>query len=97
MVDINSADYYSSLGDNRPLIEEYNTFYSIPTTKKPLALGENGPIPDPELIKSSKAYLLWFMVWNNVSEKIVWNSNDVLKRFFNDDFLITLEDLPKLR
>ena len=23
--------------------------------------------------------------------------NDVLKRFYNDDFLITLEDLPKLR
>lgn len=97
VVDINSADYYASLGDNSPLVEQYNNFYSIPISKKPLALGENGPIPNPELIRSSKAFWLWFMVWNNVSEKIVWNSNDVLKRFYNDDFLITLEDLPKLR
>lgn len=97
VVDINSADYYAPLGDNRPLIEEYNAFYNIPSSKKPLALGENGPIPDPELIKLSKAYWLWFMVWNNIAERILWNSGEDLKRYFSNDFVITLEDLPKLR
>lgn len=93
VVDINSNDYYAELGDHNPLKEEFLKTDAVATGKKPVAIGENGPIPDPKLIKESNIPWLWFMTWNNFSNFKIWNTNEELIEYFNDPYVINLEDL----
>lgn len=59
--------------------------------KKPLALTENGPIPDPDLLFSYESYFLWFMPWfgNFVFDENI-NSTEHLKKVYNHEKVITL-------
>jgi len=97
VVDINSCDYYAPIGNHGPLTIEFLRTLDTTDEIKPLALGENGPIPDPNILRETETPWLWFMTWNNFPKELEWNKKDELIRFFNDPYVINLEDLIKLR
>ncbi len=96
VVDINSIDCYVDIGNHESLSEKYIEANKITNGEKLLALGENGPIPDPDKIIESNTPWLWFMTWNNFVKEIQWNSDEELKKFYNNPYVINLENLPKL-
>ncbi len=97
VVDIMSNDYYSHIGDHNPLVDEFTKTDEVTNGLKPVCIGENGPIPDPELIKESGAKWLWFMTWNNFSGRKLWNTREELIGFYNNNYVINMEDIRKIR
>ena len=51
-VDIVSYDSYPSAGDYRPVSIPYDRALSLTNNRKLVTLSENGPIPDPDLLKT---------------------------------------------
>lgn len=97
VVDIYSVDYYAPIGNHGPLTNEYLKTAESAQANKAIALGENGPIPDPKLLKKTKTPWLWFMTWNNFGNNFMWNTKDELRKFYNDPYVINSEDLGRLR
>lgn len=70
---------------------------------KLLTMSECGTMPDPDLIVRDNAYWLWFAVWNSdfivvdltteLSEE--YTSLEMMKKVYNSDVIITLDELPK--
>ena len=57
---------------------------------KPIALGEVGNPPTPEII-AQQPYWTWFMPWGSL---VLWRDNpEVLKQLFQDDRLLTRDEL----
>ncbi|EKQ56486.1 MULTISPECIES: glycosyl hydrolase [unclassified Clostridium] len=97
VVDINSKDYYAPLENHGPLTIEFLKTAAIPKEAKPVALSENGPIPDPKILKETGTPWLWFMTWNNFVKELEWNTKEELMQFYNDEYVINLEDLAQLK
>ncbi|QAA34445.1 glycosyl hydrolase [Clostridium manihotivorum] len=97
VVDINSIDYYAPLEDHGPLTVEFINTSSMANAGKPLALGENGPIPNPEILKATETNWLWFMIWNNVINEVQWNTKEEHIEFFSHPYMINLEDIKKYK
>ncbi len=97
VVDIIGIDIYAPDGDYSP---NTLTFYKISdmfNNKKIVALTENGPIPDPDLLVQQQAYWSWFCVWGGefiLSEQK--NSTTHIRKVYNHDYVITLDELPDL-
>jgi mannan endo-1,4-beta-mannosidase len=95
-VDIVAADNY--VDHTGPMKDMYDRVVAVTGTELPIALHENGPIPDPEQLKSAGAHWLWFLTWHSqwiTSEK--FNSAAHVKAVYNSDLFITLDELPDLR
>lgn len=95
-VDILSTDIYAPPHDYGSLKEEYLSTQAF-SPSKPVALGENGPIPDPALLHASQTPWLWFLTWGGefvFTEK--HSAFDHLKQVYHNPYTITLEDLPDL-
>ncbi len=95
-VDIVGADYY--VEDHGPQKEMYDAVKTVTGNSMPITMHECGPIPDPELLKSSGAAWLWFLTWH--SEFIrdgKANPADWIKTVYNSDWYLTLEELPNLQ
>lgn len=63
---------------------------------RPIAMQENGPIPDPELMRAQRTPWLYFLTWH--SEFIMdgkANAPEFLKRVYNDDSFVTLDEMPR--
>ena len=90
-VDIIGSDtYVNHTGSLAPM---YNKTAQV--ANKPVCLHENGPIPDPEKMKSEGAKWLWFMTWHTSfidSNEI--NTASYLNKVYNSDYLLTLDELP---
>jgi mannan endo-1,4-beta-mannosidase len=97
VVDINSIDYYAPLGDHGPLTVEFINTARMASASKPLALGENGPIPNPEILKTTETNWLWFMTWNNVINEVQWNTKEEHIEIYNHPYMINLEDIKKYK
>lgn len=95
-VDILSTDIYTQPHDYQPLQEEYRYTQSF-SPDKMTALGENGPIPDPELLKATNTPWLWFLTWGG---DFVFTENHStfghVKQVYESEYVITLSDLPVL-
>lgn len=61
----------------------------------PLCHHENGPIPEPGLLKSRNVQWGWFLTWHtiHIHEQ---NSPDYLRYVYNHPYVVNLEDLPRL-
>ena len=89
-VDIAGADSYST-GANAKL---YNAVVKVAGSEKPVCYHECGTNPTVQQLRDSKAGWVWFMTWH--TEYITdYNSNTALKELYNDDYVITLDELPK--
>jgi len=97
-VDIVSYDSYPDAGDYRPLIGKYAELTSLVHNKKLVALSENGPIPDPNLLKEYQVNWSWFLTWQDKFLKDgKTNSLEHLSDVYNNDYVITLDKLQKYK
>lgn len=90
-VDIAGADSYND-GANGNL---YKKVVTVAGTDMPVCFHECGRIPTVEQLKSAQADWVWFMTWH--TEHITDHNNvEDLKKIYNDDYVITLDELPDL-
>ncbi|HOP95637.1 MAG TPA: glycosyl hydrolase [Dictyoglomaceae bacterium] len=89
--DIAGIDTYVPPKNYGPMKFSFDYLGRLTSYKKPLALTENGPIPDPDLLFSYESYFLWFMPWfgNFVFDENI-NSTEHLKKVYNHEKVITL-------
>lgn len=90
-VDIFGCDCYSE-----GIHEELYEWVQTQTTKQmPLCHHENGPIPEPGLLKSRGVQWGWFLTWHtiHIHEQ---NSPEYLNYVYNHPYVINLKDLPQL-
>ncbi len=89
-VDIVGADSYND-GANGKL---YNKVTSVAGESVPVCFHECGRIPTAEQLRKDKADWVWFMTWH--TEHITdHNDKDDLKKIYNDEYVITLDELPQ--
>ncbi|OMF65242.1 glycosyl hydrolase [Paenibacillus sp. FSL R5-0766] len=96
MVDIVSIDVYNPAGDHSPNIAMYDELLFLGKHKKLVALAENGPIPDPDLLQTYGAHWSFFNTWTgDYLRDRKTNTKEHLKKVYNHDNVITLDELPK--
>ena len=90
-VDIAGADSYND-GANEKL---YEKTVKVVGEKRPVAFHECGKIPTVDELKKANAKWVWFMTWHT---EYITDHNDTktLKDIYNSDYVITLDELPKL-
>lgn len=93
VVDINSMDIYTPNGNDGNMLLDYLRVSEIPSEGKPMALAENGTVPNIELIKQSGVKWLWFMTWNNFLSDPKSNSKEKIIEEFSHSYAINLENL----
>ena len=90
-VDIAGADSYTD-GANGAL---YKNVSKAVGDEMPICFHECGRIPTVEQLEKAEADWVWFMTWH--TEYITdHNDTDTLKKIYNDDYVITLDELPDL-
>jgi len=96
--DIAGVDFYAPPQNYGPISFWYDYVYELTEAKKPIALTENGPIPDPEVLQNTKTYWLWFMPWwggFTADGKI--NSFEHLRKVYTHSYVITLDKFDLFR
>ncbi|WP_429310612.1 glycosyl hydrolase [Paenibacillus mucilaginosus] len=95
VVDMASIDIYNPAGDYNPISAKYESMVSLVNDKKLVALAENGPIPDPDLLQAYGADWSFFNTWTGsiINDGIV-NTAAHLNKVYNHDYVITLDELP---
>jgi mannan endo-1,4-beta-mannosidase len=93
VVDIVSADTYAE-GDHGPISATYNNLLTLTNDTKIIAATEIGSVMDPELLKAYQADWVYFCVWSgDYISGGTWNSLDLLKRVYNDEYVLTLDEI----
>lgn len=94
-VDLVGDDVYEPAGNYGPLLCPYEYAVALTNGRKPVALTENGPIPDPALLRANRANWLWYMPWWGYwcTDPSVTSNEQLIKTYHHPD-VITLEDLP---
>lgn len=94
--DIVSTDIYNNANDHSSNYPAFDKLKEATEGKKIIALAENGPIPDIELMADDEAMWSWWMPWyQSWDGKFVdKTSKDEWKKCMSDTRVITLEDMP---
>ena len=90
--DILSADNY--VDTHEPQKQMWTDLKALGAAK-PIAMQENGPIPDPDLMAKAGTPWLFFLTWHSkfiMDGKV--NDDVFLKRVYNDERFVTLDELP---
>lgn len=98
-VDVVGRDYYyyPREANHSSLVGSFETVKDIYGGKKIIALSENGSVPFPDEMKADGANWSWFMPWYGDYAMEGWandNTAETWKTVMNNDFVITLEDMP---
>ena len=95
-VDIIGQDHYPMDGNHGPAKDVFDQLVAFGRGNKLVALSENGPIPDPDLLVSEQAGWLFFTTWSGrtLTEK---NSNEQLIKAYRHPHVVNLGDLPDLK
>jgi hypothetical protein len=95
-VDIIGQDHYPMDGNHGSAKDVFDELTQMTRGQKLIALGENGPIPDPNLMAKEKAGWLFFSTWSGgiLFEK---TTPEQLRGYYNNPCVLTLGDLPDLR
>lgn len=94
-VDIVSVDSYPQPGDYSPVSRSYDNLVRLVQDKKLVALTENGPIPDPELLRLYEAHWSWFCTWTGeFIDDGIQNDKEHIRYVLNHDYVLTLDELP---
>ena len=95
-VDLAEADTYNNAYDYSPVTSIFDATRAIAGTKIPIALHENGPIPDPDQLQTSKTDWLFFNTWT-----APYPENDTsvaeLQKVYDSSYVITRDEMPILR
>ncbi len=94
-IDIAAADTYVTGHGSLKIL--YDKVATIVGTERPIALHENGPIPDPDAVMMDAANWSYFMTWHTsfLTDGIA-NTTTTLNKAFNHDHYITRDELPNL-
>jgi hypothetical protein len=92
-VDIAGADTYAGNQNYDPQHTLYTAARDAVGGQLPVALHENGPIPDPDQLQSTGTDWLWFNTWNS-QHLTDGNSVDHLRKVYDHDYVITRDELP---
>ena len=95
-VDIVSYDSYPGNFNYTPVSNYFESLVKLVDNNKLVALAENGPIPDPDLLPLYHANWSWFSTWNGEVLR-QQNSIDHLMKVYNHDYVVTLDELPNLK
>jgi hypothetical protein len=95
-VDIIGQDHYPMDGNHGAAKDVFDELTKMTRGQKLVALGENGPMPDPKLIVSEKAGWLFFTTWMGsiLFEK---TTPEQLREYYNNPYVLNLADLPDLK
>ncbi|UVI31978.1 glycoside hydrolase family 26 protein [Paenibacillus spongiae] len=106
-VDIIGEDVYDKPGQHTSLHERFEQALSYTNESKIIALSENGPIPDPDLLLKDDVLWSWFCTWCGgfvyvqEDDKTTYSEShtklDKLKKFYSHPLVITREQLPDLK
>jgi hypothetical protein len=95
-VDIGGADTYA--GDHGPLTSMFNQAKSVYGSTMPIALHENGPIPDPAQLQSTATrwvlFNTWHTTWITDTSK---NPTANINSYYNSAYVITRDEVPNLK
>jgi mannan endo-1,4-beta-mannosidase len=89
-----SADSYPGSYNYTPQSGMFDLLVQLGSNRKLIAMTENGPIPDPELLKIYDAPWSWFCSWNQSTS--IDNTVAHIKEVFNHPFVLTLDELPRI-
>ncbi|MGW4637095.1 glycosyl hydrolase [Sphaerisporangium sp. NPDC004334] len=92
-VDVGGADTY--VNDHGPLTSMFNTTRNIVGSTIPIALHENGAIPDPAQLQSTGTRWVLFNTWN--SNWITGQDTNFLRTVYNSGYVVTRDEVPNLR
>lgn len=98
-VDVVGRDYYyyPREANHSSLVSSFETVKDIYGAKKIIALSENGSVPMPDSMKNDGANWSWFMPWYGDYAMPSWandNTDASWKEVMNNEYTITLEDMP---
>lgn len=97
-VDIASIDVYGPAGNYGPVKSAASYTLELTNSKKPIALAENGPIPDPDILIETETPWLWYMPWWGMHALDgIHNSKEHLRKVYNHPYTIKLNDLPDFK
>lgn len=104
VVDIIGEHEYLQPHDYSPLEEQYVKAQSYTQENKMVALTENGPIPDPDLLRDKDISWLWFCTWcedpiinKNKKYSEEYTEASMLKKVYRHEYVITKDELPDLK
>ncbi|KAF1361117.1 mannan endo-1,4-beta-mannosidase-like protein [Lizonia empirigonia] len=96
-VDLVSADTYAE-GDHGPISATYNNLLTLTGDTKIIAAAEIGSVMEPAQLKAYQADWVYFCVWSGDFISLgVWNSLELLKRMYNDAYVLTLDEIQGWR
>ncbi len=95
-VDIVGQDHYPMDGNHGSAKDVFDELTQMTRGQKLIALGENGPVPDPQLLVHEKAGWLFFTTW---SGSILFEKTTPvqLRGYYNNPYVWNLGDLPDLK
>lgn len=94
--DLGGPDTYAS--NYGPLTSLYNSARTILGSTVPIALHENGPIPDPDQLQSTNTRWVLFNTWHTT-----WltdqshNSTAQIRKTYTSSYVVTRDEMPSLR
>lgn len=99
VVDIAGADIYGPGHNYGPLKYAFDELVELVDHKKPVALTENGTVPDPEKLQDSGASWLWYMTWcgDIATDGEKFTSKEHLRKVYQHANAVTLDELPDLK
>ncbi len=95
-VDIGGADTYAK--DHNPVTSLFNTTRNIVGSTIPIALHENGPMPDPALLQSSATKWVMFNTWHTswIMDTNI-NAQSFMRQVYTSPYVITRDRVPNLK
>jgi hypothetical protein len=97
-VDLGGADNYASAGDHGPMTSIFSSVKNIVGNTMPIALHENGPIPDPGQLQSTGTNWFMFSTWDgDYLMSTSYNSISFLNSTYNNAYVITRDKVPDLK
>ena len=98
-VDVVGRDFYyhPRRGDHASLVDLFTAARDLFGGRKIVALTENGAVPYPAAMKADGAGWSWFMPWYGDYAMESWandNDADSWNTVMNDEYTLTLEDMP---
>jgi len=93
--DITGSDIYSPNFDYDPLCAAFERNRALCNGQKPVALTENGTIPDPGRMFGEGAYWMYFMSWDWDQSTDCWHriTPEQLSAVYNHERVVTLDKL----
>lgn len=94
--DMGGADTYA--GDHNPLTAMFNSAKNVYGGTIPIALHENGPIPDPAQLQSTATRWVLFNTWHTtwITNTNV-NPTATINTVYNSSYVVTRDEVPSLR